>query len=216
MQKVISLIILGPQGSGKGTQARLLADRLNLVVIDAGGVLREMAKEDSELGQAIHSTINVRGELVPPELIAQVIQTQLAKISREQGVIVDGFPRNMKQYELLQAFWSKLGRADYQAILIDLALEDSIARLSTRVTCELCGSVYIAGQYETCQKCGGQLVQRPDDQPEAIVKRLGIFNAETMPVIAEFQKASRLVRVDGSPSIETVHEDILHKLQLGK
>jgi adenylate kinase len=210
--KVFNLFFLGPQGSGKGTQARLLADKLNLVVIDAGASLREMAKEDTDLARRVHEIINVKGELVEPALIAEVIQQKLLKISREQGIIIDGFPRTLQQYQLLREFWPGTGRGDYQALLIDLTEEESIRRLSMRVTCELCGSVYIAGQYDSCQNCGGKLIQRDDDKPEAIRKRLDLYRSETQPMIAEFVKEGKLITVDGASSIDSVHQEILQKL----
>lgn len=211
--KVFSLIFLGPQGSGKGTQAKLLAEKANLVVIDAGATLREMSQENTALGRRIAQTINA-GHLVEPELMAQVIQEKLLKISPEQGIIIDGFPRNLKQCELLRTFWPATKRGDYQVIFIDLPVEEAINRLSNRLTCSLCGETYVAGTVESCQKCGGTLVQREDDTPDAIRQRLEIFNNETLPVVEEFEREGRVMRVDGSPSVETVHQEIINKLGL--
>lgn len=212
--KVFNFVILGPQGSGKGTQASLLAQRFNLVVVSSGAVFREIAKEDSELGREIHELINIRGQLVRPELTAEVIKNKILKVSSEQGIILDGFPRTLRQYELLKDFWPETGRGNFQAIYVGLSEEEAIERLSTRVVCELCGEAYVAGTVESCQRCGGTLVQREDDKPEAIRKRLELFNFDTRPLIAKLEQEGKLIRIDGSPAIEEVNKEILEKLNL--
>ena len=213
--KVFNLIFLGPQGAGKGTQVRLLAEEINLVVIDLGAVLREIAKEDTELGRKVEETIHGRGELVEPELAAEVMKQKLLKISPEQGVVIDGFPRTLLQYQLMKKFWPQTGRLDdYQVVFIDLSEEEAIQRLSTRLTCELCGAVYVAGTAESCENCGGNLIHRADDRPEAIHQRLEIYNAETLPMIKELEQEGRVVRIDGAPAVDEVHREILKKLNL--
>jgi len=213
VSKSFNLIFLGPQGSGKGTQAKLLAERLNLVVIDTGATLREIAKTDTELGRRVAATIN-RGRLVEPELAEEVVRQKIEKISTEQGIIIDGFPRSLEQYTLMKRFWPQTKRADYQVIFIDLTLDASIERLGKRVTCELCGSVYIQGEYDICQKCGGNLIHREDDEPDAIAKRLELFHSQTKPLLAQLEREGKIIKIDGAPSIEEVQAEILKKLNL--
>ena len=213
VSKSFNLIFLGPQGSGKGTQAKLLADRLNLVVIDTGATLREIAKTDTDLGRRVAETIN-RGRLVEPELAEEVVRQKVEKISTEQGIVIDGFPRSLEQYTLMKRFWPQTKRADYQVIFIDLTLDASIERLGKRVTCELCGSVYIVGEFESCQNCGGNLVHRADDEPDAIAKRLELFPSQTKPLLQQLEREGKIIKIDGAPSIEEVQADILKKLNL--
>lgn len=214
MIKPLNLIILGPQGSGKGTQAALLAEKFNLVVIGAGEALREIAKTDTELGRKVHQTINVEGRLVEEDLISQVMKEKISSVPSDQGLILDSYPRSLEQYKLFKKFWPALGREDYQVVFIELSEREAIKRLSTRVTCESCGEIYIEGMVEACQKCGGRLYKREDDKPEAVKMRLELFNSQTLPLIAEMEKEGRVVRIDGAPSVEEVYKEILKKLGL--
>ncbi|MBI4049884.1 MAG: nucleoside monophosphate kinase [Candidatus Doudnabacteria bacterium] len=183
-----NLIILGPQGSGKGTQGELLADKFGYVLIGAGDSLREIAKQDTELGRRVHQTINVEGRLVEPELVAEVFEARLSALPKEQGVIIEGFPRSLKQYELLHNFWPKLGRGDYQVILMELSEEEAVKRLLLR--------------------------SRVDDTPEMIRERLALYNSETLPVIEALEAEGKIIRVNGAPSIEEIHADIVKQLNL--
>lgn len=211
----LNLIILGPQGSGKGTQAQLLAEKFDLVLLGAGDLLREIARTDSDLGREVHETINVEGRLVRPEVISEVFRLRLSDVPKDKGVILESYPRSRGQYEQLKKFWPDLSRDGYRAIFIDLPKEQTVARLSRRLTCESCGRVYIAGQVgDTCPNCGGKLIQRIDDRPEVIRNRLATFEAETMPVVDELEREGRLVRINGNQSIESVHEEISKKLNL--
>jgi len=207
-----NLIILGPQGSGKTTQAELLAQTLGFALLGAGELLREVAQEDSELGRTVRRMVNVEGRLVQPELITEVIKERVAKVSKNRGLILDGYPRNLKQYELFMKFWPETGRGDYQVVFIDLSEEEASKRLTRRVTCENCGAVYIEGTMEKCGKCVGRVVRRPDDTPEAIQTRLQSFYSETMPMIRSMQTEGKVIHIDGAPSIDEVHQKIAANL----
>ena len=213
--KIHDLIILGPQGSGKGTQAKLLAEKFGHVHLGSGDLLREVAKEDTALGRKIHRLINVEGQLAPDELIADIFKDKIANLPKAKKVILDGFPRTLRQLTLMKEFWGELRRGDYKVIFVELLEDEAIRRLASRLTCENCGAIYIAGKApKKCTRCGGRLAQRPDDKPEAIRKRLELFKKETMPIIDEFRKEKRLIRVDGSPSIAEVQREIIKKLNL--
>lgn len=205
--------MLGPQGSGKGTQAKLLTEKFGYVLIGAGNSLREIAKTDTELGREVKTTIDA-GHLVRPELISKVMREKIEALPAGKKIILDAYPRNLAQQGYFKEFWPSLGRGDFRVIFIELSEDEAVRRLGTRLTCENCGEIYIAGQAEKCKKCGGRLIERDDDKPEAVRQRLKHFNEETLPMIAEMEKAGNVVRIDGAPSIAEVQSEILKKLNL--
>jgi adenylate kinase len=209
---VANLIILGPQGSGKTTQAELLAKTYGFVLFSAGDVLREIAQQDTDLGQRVRQTVNVEGRLVEPELISQVIKERVATVPKDRGVILDGYPRSLIQYELFKKFWAEMERGDYKVIDIELSEAEAINRLTNRVTCENCGAVYAEGTVEKCTRCGGRLVKRPDDTPAAIQSRLQSFYSETMPMIRVMQAEGKVLLIDGAAPIGEVHQKIVENL----
>jgi len=209
-----NLIIIGPQGSGKTTQAELLAKNFGFALLSAGDVLREIAQEDTELGRTVYQTVNVEGRLVQPELITQVIKGKIAALPTERGLILDGYPRSLTQYELFKTFWPGTGRANYQVVSIELSHDEAVRRLTRRVTCENCSAVYIEGRMDKCAMCGGRLIRRPDDEPEAIQRRLQSFYSETIPMIHAMEADGKVLKIDGAPSVDEVHQKIVAKLAI--
>ena len=179
----LNLIILGPQGSGKTTQAELLADRLGFALLGAGEALREIAQEDTELGRRVHQTVNVEGHLVEPELISEVIREKIATVPKDRGLILDGYPRSLAQYELFRKFWPEAGRGNYQPIFIELSDEEAIKRLAGR--------------------------KRSDDTPAALRNRLQSFYIETMPMVRAMEAEGDVLHIDGAASIDEVHRKIV-------
>src|SRR5262249_44500235 len=175
---VPNLVILGSQGLGKTTQTELLSKRFRFALFGAGDLLREIAQEDSELGRTVHQTVNVKKRLVPPKLISKMIKEKVAAVPDDRGLILDGYPRNLNQYELFKNFWLETGRGNYQAVFIELPDEEAVKRLTRRVTCENCGAVYIEGTMEKCAKCGGRTIRGPDDMPEGVRNHLQYFYFE--------------------------------------
>jgi adenylate kinase len=210
--KASNVILLGPQGSVKTTQAELLARTFGFALLGAGAALREMAQKDTELGRKVRQTIHVEGGLVQPELISEIIKEKVAAVPKDRGLILDGFPRSLAQYLLFKKFWPETSRGDYQVVFIDLPKTVAVKRLTRRVTCEDCGAGYSAGTIEKCVRCGGRVVRRPDDRPAAIRKRLQSFYLETMPMIRAMEADGKVLHIDGRSPIDEVHGKIVESL----
>jgi adenylate kinase len=215
----MNIIILGPQGSGKGTQAEKIAEKFDLEHIDMGKFLREVAKQDTPLGKEIYHYQNVINEMVPSRILREVLHVKINSMPREQGVIFEGVPRTMDQAEYFDEAILESGRKIDAVINLVLSEEESIKRISKRRICEKCKNVYILekdiNNGENCPSCGGKIIQRLDDTDEGIRKRLKVFNEETLPVIEHYRKKSTLIEINGSQSIEEVFEEILSKLSRG-
>jgi len=177
--------------------------------VGAGDELRKIAQEDSDLGRSIRQTVDVEGRLVQPEFISEIIKNRVEAVPKDRGLILDGYPRNVTQYQLFKKLWPETGRGDYRAISIELPDEEAIKRLTNRVTCENCGTISSAGPMDKCSKCSGRLVRRPDDTPAAIQKRLQLFHAETLPMIQAMEADGKVSRIDGARPIDEVHRDIV-------
>jgi len=213
----MNLIILGPQGSGKGTQAEMLAKKYNLEHIDMGKFLREVAKLDTPLGKEVYRIQNVTKTLVPSRILEEVLRIKFNSLPREQGVLFEGVPRAVDQAEYFEKALQESGRKIDAVIYINIPAEESIERIGKRWTCKKCGLPLIMGvdiqkPTDVCPKCGGEVYQRLDDSPEGVKKRLQVFREETMPVIERYREKGILIEVDGKPSIEKIFENITQKL----
>ncbi|MFH1142388.1 MAG: nucleoside monophosphate kinase [Candidatus Uhrbacteria bacterium] len=204
------ILMIGPQGSGKGTQAELLSEHLNIPTIAMGRLLRQEVKKGSDLGKEIDKYID-EGKLVPDEITDKLIRQWMQENYSSQGWILDGFPRRMHQLEQLLEF-----EQPTHAVLINLDDETAVDRLSARRTCFECGKVYhlkfnppeVEGKCE----CGGELKHRDDDQTKAIRERLKIYHSDTEDLIERYRTMGILVEVDGRPGIKEVKESIIKKL----
>lgn len=209
----MNIVILGPQGSGKGTQAKLLADKLGFFHMESGRMLREVAEKDERIKRML-----TRGEIVPDQETLNYMEGYLAKNNLSaSGVIFDGYPRNINQYKLLRRWL--VSRKSTLDKVIYLAIDEStsIKRLSARRTCVKCGRIYNLitnppPSSDSCE-CGGDLIQREDDKPEVIRKRLAIFKKDTMPILDQAESDGLLIKIDGERSIEVIFKDILEKLR---
>ncbi len=195
------ILLIGPQGCGKGTQAKLLASKLGVPHISTGDLLRSAT---GELRKEIDSYI-VAGNLYPDEKMLEVLKKRFGESDCEKGFILDGFPRNLKQAEMLDSI-TKVDRV----IEISISDDEAVRRLSGRVACPSCGAGFNNATMPPkvrgiCDKCGGELVQRADDTEEAIRKRLEIYHRETEPILEHYGA----VRVNGENDIEEVFEEIL-------
>lgn len=212
----MNLIIFGPQGSGKGTQADLLAEKYNLIHIETGQIFREIARENSELGSVVKE-LNNNKEMIPDEITVEVLKNRLEKISAQTGTILDSAPRTFGQIEPVEKMLEQLNRKIDRAIYITLPYAESVARITKRYACTVCYRHFVLGKHlegteDPCPTCGGPIMQRGDDTPEGIKKRLDTFYQVTIPVIDQYRQKGMLLEVDGDQPVEKVFEDIVEQL----
>lgn len=206
----MNIIILGPQGSGKGTQAKYLSEELNLPRLSLGQLYREQIKKSTDLGKKAEEYV-LKGELVPLKITKDLLINELNNAKYKKGLILDGFPRNMEQYKLLK----KIMTVDY-VILIEIPKQETIKRLSGRRICSVCGenyNVHFDNIKDMKCKCGGKLIRRKDDYPKAIKERLQTYKEETLPIVDEFTKSGKLIKINGKAPIKKVNNRILTELQ---
>ncbi|RLG30810.1 adenylate kinase [Methanosarcinales archaeon] len=209
-----NIILLGPPGSGKGTQAKLLAERISAPHISTGDILR--AAKGTELGDRASEYMN-RGELVPDSVLIAIVEDRLAKPDCASGSILDGYPRTIPQADALNRILSGLDMRIDLVINIDVPDDRLIARLSARRVCE-CGATYqltfnppqVGG---VCDLCGGALYQRDDDTEESVRNRLMVYKRETQPLIDYYDNLGLLTTIDGSGSIEEISGEIYAHVQ---
>ncbi len=213
----MNFVVLGAPGAGKGTQAELLSQKLGIPHISTGDMLREEVKRGTPLGGKVRVYM-AKGELVPDEVILEVMKKRLLQKDCEKGFILDGFPRTLVQAEGLESLSEEIGKRIEQVVKINLSAEAVISRLSARLVCELCGADY---NLETrppkepgvCDLCGGKLEQRIDDRKEVILNRLQVYEKQTQPLETFYQKQGKLVEIDGGRDKKQVLADILAALK---
>jgi adenylate kinase len=208
----LNLILIGPPGAGKGTQAERLVDDFDLPYYATGDILRSAVSEGTELGREAKAYMD-RGELVPDELVFRVIMEHIDSEEAQDGFLLDGFPRTVPQAEALGQELDRRGRSLTAVLLITASDEEVIRRLSGRRICRKAGHVYHVEldppkNPGVCDQDGSRLIQREDDKPETVARRLAVYRRETEPVI-EFYRETGLMRTfDGDRSPEEVHGHI--------
>ena len=198
------LILLGAPGAGKGTVAKMLTEIDASVQISTGDILRAAVKEGTELGKKAESYMKA-GDLVPDQLIMDIMGERLLEDDCKAGFLLDGFPRTIPQAEALKVLLNKLGIDLQAAVNLNVPREVILDRLTTRRTCVDCGAIYnvksnppkVEGK---CDKCGGNVVQRDDETEEAISKRLDVFNEQTAPLVGFYEKEGLLLDVNATSS----------------
>jgi adenylate kinase len=211
------LILFGPPGAGKGTQGALLAERLGMLRLSTGDVLRDAVRDGTDMGRQARRFMDA-GELVPDEVILGIVRDYLDGEAAGRGVIFDGFPRTLPQAQGLDALLGELGRPLGAVLVLDVDDQTLVKRLSGRRTCERCGRGYnvhfdpsAAGAQ--CEACGGNLVQRPDDDPATVRRRLDVYRAQTAPLLDYYDAApAPLHRVNGDQPVDQVQADLLRRL----
>jgi adenylate kinase len=208
----LNLVLLGPPGAGKGTQAERLVQDFGLPYYSTGIILREAVAEGSELGKEAKGYMD-RGELVPDELISRAVAERFDSGEADNGFLLDGFPRTIGQAEVLDEILESRGRKLASVLLIDAPDDEVVRRLSGRRTCAKGGHVYHM-EFDppkndgVCDQDGSRLVQRDDDKPETVRNRLSVYHEQTEPLIEWYQDKDLLVRVDGTRSPDEVHDRI--------
>ena len=207
----MNIVLLGAPGAGKGTQAQRLVADYGVAHISTGDLLRAAVKAQSELGVAAKKYMDA-GELVPDQLVIDLVKERLAADDAQKGFILDGFPRNTTQAVTLDTELAAMGRELDGALLVDVPAEVIIDRLYSRRTCRDCG--YTAGPDTTvCPSCAGEMYQRDDDKPETIKNRLDVYEKNTSPLVEYYRGQGILKVVDGNRDIDLVYTDV--KAELG-
>ncbi len=212
----IAVVLLGPPGGGKGTQAKLLSSKFGLKHISTGDILREAVRKGTELGRLAKSHMD-KGELVPDEVMIGLIEDVLKNCTN--SVIMDGFPRTLPQAEAFDNLLDRLNIKLSKAVLIDVPDDEIIRRLSSRRVCPKCGAVYnlISNppkNDEICDVCGTKLVQRDDDKPETIKNRLAVYRESTEPLIEYYRQKGLLAVVDGLGDVDEVNRRLIQAIGL--
>jgi adenylate kinase len=207
------LIFLGPPGAGKGTQARVVARELGIPHISTGDILREAARGKTGPGLAAKAKMD-KGELVPDDVISPIVEERLLRPDCRSGAILDGFPRTIVQAQFLDAMLERNGLGEPLVLNIHVETEYVIRRLTGRRTCQACGEIYNIymnppRQDGICDKDGGRLIQRADDNEEAIRIRLMAYEQDTLPLIDYYQRRGVLRQVDGTGEPEAIAERLL-------
>jgi adenylate kinase len=208
------IVLMGPQGAGKGTQAQLLAERNGLPLVATGDILREIALIDSPLGLQVRG-VQAAGQLVSDDILAEVVKTRL-RSDCEKGCILDGFPRTLPQARLLESIARELGHR-ISVISIEAPRESLAKRLAGRQTCSACGAIYNiyfkpSAQEGVCDLDGQPLFTRSDDNLESIAQRLALYDEKTRPLLDYYEQSGRLRKIDGSGTPEDVFDRIVAAL----
>ena len=212
MAQQLNLILFGPPGAGKGTQAERLQGDFQLPFISTGDMLRRNVKEETELGKEAKSYMDA-GDLVPDELIVAMAADRLQEEDAADGFILDGFPRTLAQAEALDKQLAKLSRRVTAALLIDVPDEELIRRLSGRRVCVKSGHNYHVDfdppkNEGVCDQDGSRLIQRDDDKPEVIENRLRVYHEQTEPLVEHYDEQGLMRRIDGTRPATEVHDHI--------
>ncbi len=209
----MQLLLMGPPGAGKGTQAAELVKKFDIPHISTGDMFRAAVKEGTELGKQAKACMDA-GKLVPDEVTIGIVRERLAKDDCKKGFILDGFPRTVEQADALKGILDGLGLQLTRVLNIHVPAEDLIERAIGRRICKKCGATYHVKFNPTkvegvCDDCGGELYQRKDDNEDTMKNRLAVYEASTKPLIDYYTKAGLYTEIDGRQSIEKVTNDLI-------
>jgi adenylate kinase len=211
----MKIILFGPPGVGKGTQAKLLVEEFHSAHISTGDLLREAVKNKTTLGLKAKSFMDA-GNLVPDDVVIGLIEEVLKSDDARENFILDGFPRTPPQARALDVLFERLGIRLDSVISLEVDNEEIIDRLTQRRLCRGCGRIYtiarIGADLQACPQCGGEVYQRDDDKPEPVRRRLEVYQQQTKPLIDYYRETNRLVSINGMDEIGYVHKLILDAL----
>jgi adenylate kinase len=204
----MNIILLGPPGAGKGTQAKMLIDKYQIPQISTGDILRAAVKEGTSLGKEAKSYMD-KGELVPDSVVIGIVEERIQEPDCAKGYMLDGFPRTVPQAEALDGMLSNLNAEIDHVVSIEVANEELVKRLTGRRTCRECGAGYhvmfdppkVEG---VCDKCGGELYQRDDDNEETVRSRLNVYESQTLPLIDYYKVQEKIRPIDGVGDIKEI------------
>ncbi len=211
------MILLGPPGAGKGTQAKKLVDKYDIPQISTGDILRAAVKNQTSMGLKAKSYMD-KGSLVPDEVVVGIIRDRLKEEDCQKGYILDGFPRTVPQADELKKALKEMGQSIDAVLSISVPDEELILRLTGRRTCKECGAGFHV-QYKKpkeegiCDQCGGPLIQRDDDKEETIKNRLSVYNQQTEPLIRYYSEEGSLEEISGTGSIDEIFSRIVSVLE---
>jgi len=213
------IIFLGAPGAGKGTQAAIVAEKLNLVHIATGDLFRQAVERGTELGMKVKYYMD-RGELNPDEFTIQMVTERMSAPDCEAGVVFDGFPRTLNQAKVLDEALAQQSKTIDKVVYIKVLEEELLRRLSGRWICRHCQTPYHATDSQPkvwgkCDHCGGELYQRPDDSPQTVKERLKVYFTETAPLIDYYTRQGKLLEIDGGVGIDEVSRTIILALRGG-
>ena len=216
----MNLILLGPPGAGKGTQAKILAKKFEIPQISTGDILRGAVKEQTPMGIKAKGYMDA-GALVPDEVVVGIVEERLARPDCASGFILDGFPRTVGQADALKRTLAGMGKTIEHVISITIDKEELLGRITGRRTCRLCGKGYHLSfdppkRNGACDECGGELFQRDDDKEETMRNRLDVYERQTAPLIAYYAHESLLRTICGTGSIEDIQQNLLAGIAGGK
>ncbi len=206
---------MGPQGSGKGTQARMLAEKYDLEIFETGAVLRNIAKQDTEIGRKINKIMNVKGDIVPWDFMKkEILGQKLSELDKNKGIIFDGTPRIMEEAEFWNEKLKETGRKIDYVFYVNISKEESIKRISSRKLCKENGHPLIVGKDITeedkkCPVCGSEIYRREDDTPEKVLNRLEWSEKLLGSVIEYYENKNMLIKINGEQSVEEVFKEIV-------
>jgi adenylate kinase len=213
------IVMLGAPGAGKGTQADILSQEMNLPHIASGDLFRQALEARTRVGLLAKSYME-KGELVPDEITMKMILERVGQPDCVSGCVLDGFPRTLRQVEVLDKALKEQGKSIDRAIYIEVPNEELVKRLSGRWLCRRCQTPYHMinsppRKPGKCDKCGGELYQRSDDREETVKDRLSVFFDQTVPILDYYEKLGKLVRVNGNQGMQGVARDIISALEAG-
>jgi adenylate kinase len=208
----MKVIMLGAPGAGKGTQAIKIADKYGIPHISTGDIFRYNIKNNTELGKKAKTYMD-QGKLVPDELTCDLLLDRVAKDDCKNGYILDGYPRTIPQAEVLEKALNEKGDSIDFAINVNVPDDNIVNRMSGRRTCPQCGETYhivynAPKKEDVCDKCGSALIQRDDDKPETVQKRLAVYHEQTEPLVEYYKNKGKYKEVDGTKSMDDVFSDI--------
>lgn len=210
------LILLGPPGAGKGSQATFIKERYNIPHISTGDIFREHLRNQTELGKKAQTYMN-KGQLVPDDLTIELVKDRLSQDDVKNGFLLDGFPRNLDQASALTEFLKSRSEKLDAVVNIDVDKNSLVDRITGRRMCKDCKASFHVKNYPSkvdgvCDHCGGELYQREDDKEETVLKRIGVYETETSPLIDYYNQFGIVLNIDGNKKLEEVSAEIFRGL----